>query len=405
MSRKLSVVHVINSFQFGGAEKMLCNLVLRADRDRFEPSVVSLIDDMTVAGPLIDAGIPITIIGMRPGIPDPRGIFRLARFFWRTRPDVIQTWMDHSNLIGSLAAKFAPRTPLVWGIHHSCHIPELTKKSTLATVWACKQLSHRAPARIVCCSEYARSTYTTGGFADDKFVVIPNGFDTTRFRPDNEARESIRREIGVPIETPLVGLLARFDPFKDHENFLRAAAKLGQTRPDVHFLLAGFDIDESNAKLMAMIGSLNIADRVHLLGPRNDVPRILSALDLCASSSVAEAFPLVLGEAMACGVPCVATDAGDSRLILGDTGKIVPIKDPDALAAGMVEMLAVRNGARQKLGVMARTRVREMFDLDAVTRRYESLYSELATANEDVGAPTVKTPALEAAPAEVVAAS
>ncbi|HSV13390.1 MAG TPA: glycosyltransferase [Tepidisphaeraceae bacterium] len=380
MSRKLSVVHIINSFQFGGAERMLCNLLLNTDMDRFEPSVVSLIDDMTVAAPIIDAGIPITVVGMRPGIPDPRGIARLARHLWRLKPAVIQTWMDHSNLIGGIAARLVSRTPLVWGIHHSNHIPSLTKKSTLATVWACKMFSRRVPTRIVCCSEHARGMYAQRGFADDKLMVIPNGFDVSAFRPDPAARANLRRELDVHPQTPLVGLIARYDPFKDHETFLRAAAKLKRIRPDVHYVLCGHNVDSNNSVLMAMIGSLGIGEQCHLIGARTDVPRVLAGLDLAAQSSVSEAFPLVLGEAMACGVPCVATDVGDSRLIVGDTGKIVPARDPDALAAGMGEMLAMRSSALQQLGITARTRVREMFDLKSVTRRYESLYTDLASA-------------------------
>jgi glycosyltransferase involved in cell wall biosynthesis len=380
MSRKLSVVHIINSFQFGGAERMLCNLLLHTDTNRFEPSVVSLIDDMTVAAPIIDAGIPITVVGMRPGIPDPRGIARLARHLWRLRPAVIQTWMDHSNLIGGLAASLVSRAPLVWGIHHSNHIPSLTKKSTLATVWACKKFSHRVPTRIVCCSEHARNMYAQRGFADEKLMVIPNGFDISAFRPDESARANLRRELDVHPQTPLVGLIARYDPFKDHETFLRAAAKLVRTRPDAHFVLCGHNVDSSNPVLMAMIGSLGIAEHCHLMGARSDVPRVLAGLDLTAQSSVSEAFPLVLGESMACGVPCVSTDVGDSALIVGDTGKIVPAKDPDALAAGMGEMLGLRPGVLREIGIRARKRVREMFDLESVTRRYESLYADLVGA-------------------------
>jgi glycosyltransferase involved in cell wall biosynthesis len=388
MSRKLSVVHVINSFQFGGAEKMLCNLVLRTDRDRFDTSVVSLIDDMSVAGPLLDAGIPIKVIGMRPGVPDPLGIAKLARHFWRVRPDVIQCWMDHSNLIGGIAARFAPAAPVVWGIHHSNHIKEITKRSTLATVWAGAKLSRRLASRIVCCSEYARGCYADRGFGEDLLTVIPNGFDTELFRPDPAARAAVRNELCISPATLLVGLIARYDPFKDHETFLRTAAILAKQRADVQFLLCGHGVDQSNNVLMAMIGSLGIADRCHLLGARNDVPRILTALDVCAQSSVSEAFPLVLGEAMACGVPCAATHVGDTALIVGPYGRVVPQRDPEALAAGCAELLAMKHSSRQQLGQQARHRVREMFDLGAVTRRYEQLYHELATQNDRATAPT-----------------
>src|SRR5438270_14013416 len=129
---------------------------------------------------------------MTAGVPDPRGLMRLASHLRRLRPDVVQTWMDHSNLIGALAARLTPRARVVWGIHHSNHVPGIAKRMTLMTVRCCSFLSSRFPAAVVFCSEYARTLYEAGGFDSDKAVVIPNGFDTARFRPDHNARQSIR---------------------------------------------------------------------------------------------------------------------------------------------------------------------------------------------------------------------
>jgi glycosyltransferase involved in cell wall biosynthesis len=338
---KIKIVHVINSFEFGGAEAMLCNLLLRTDRDRFEPSVVALIDDLSVAGPVIDAGIPITVIGMRPGIPSPLGVARLARHLRRVRPAVVQTWMDHSNLIGGLAARLATRAPIVWGVHHCDHVRALTKRTTLITVGACARLSNYLPARIVFCSEHARTIYEQRGFAAAKMDVIPNGFDTSRFRPDAAARAQIRRELKLDDATPLIGLVARYDPFKDHAGFLRAAALLVKARPDARFLLCGRNIDGDNAALASLVTSLGIASHCIVLGVRRDVPRVMAALDILASSSISEAFPLTVGEGMACGACCVATDVGDSALMIGATGRIVPPRDPQRMADAWNGLLAL----------------------------------------------------------------
>jgi glycosyltransferase involved in cell wall biosynthesis len=375
---KIKIVHIINSFEFGGAEAMLCNLLLRTDRDRFEPSVVALIDDLTVAGPVLDAGIPLITMGMRPGIPDPLGVIRLARHLRRLRPTVVQTWMDHSNLIGGLASRLSSPAKVVWGIHHSDHVRALTKRSTLITVGACARLSHRLPARIVLCSEHARTLYGQRGFASDKMQAIPNGFDTQRFRPDSAARADVRRELNID-SAPLIGLVARYDPIKDHASFLRAASLLVKIRPDVRFLLCGANVDRQNQPLAALVDSLGLTRRCHLLGPRRDVPRILAALDLLISSSISEAFPLTVGEAMSCGVPCVATDVGDSALIVGATGRIVPPGAPQAMADAWNDLLAMTVEGRRQLGAAARNRICELFDLEAVTRRYEALYRDLAS--------------------------
>lgn len=376
--KKIRIIHLINSFEFGGAEAMLCNLLLRTDRDRFEPSVVALIDDLTMAVPILKSGIPLKTMGMKPGVPDPRGVLRLTRHLRRERPAIVQTWMDHSNLIGGLAATLVPGARVVWGVHHSNHVAGLTKRSTLLTVNACAVLSHRVPARVILCSEHSRKLYAERGFAARKLKVIPNGFDTELFHPDSEARSSIRRELGIDANAKLIGLVARHDPLKDHANFLRAAAKLIETHPEIHFLLCGANVNEQNSQLMDLVRELRIDSRCHLLGPRRDVPRLYAAMDLNSSSSISEAFPLAVGEAMACGVPCVATDVGDSALMIGDTGRVVPPSDSVALARGWAELLALTPESRAHLGTAARARVRELFDLSAVTRRYEEVYQELA---------------------------
>lgn len=374
----IKLLHIINSFEYGGAEAMLCNVLARSDRQRFEPSVVSLIDDLRVAGGIVERGIPLTVLGMKPGIPDPRAVWRLSRLIRRLRPHVIQTWMDHSNLIGGLAARLAGHVPLVWGVHHSNHIPGLTKRSTLLTVAACARLSRRLPARIVCCSESARASYARLGFAAERMTVIPNGFDTDVFQPSADARLDVRRALGLAPETPLVGLIARYDPFKDHANFLHAAAIIARRLPHVRFLLCGDRVDTNNAALMEQVKTLGLQDLCHLLGPRRDVPRLHAALDVLVSSSASEAFPLTVGEAMASGVPCAVTDVGDSALIVGETGRVVPPGDSAALADACEALLRLEPGERAWLGWAARRRIQDRFSLGAITARYEALYGDLA---------------------------
>jgi glycosyltransferase involved in cell wall biosynthesis len=400
------ILHIINSFEYGGAEAMLCNILARTDRDRFEPVVVSLIDDLRLAGAIVDSGTTLHVMGMRPGVPDPRGVARLASCLRRERPALIQTWMDHSNLIGSLAILLSgTRTPLVWGLHHAHHAARLSKRTTLWTVAACAQLSRRLPARIVCCSDASRVAYEAWGFAADRLEVIPNGFDTETFRPDPEARCELRRALGVGPDALLVGLIARYDPLKDHENFLRAAASLARgaedgdgvagpsRRAEVTFVLCGDGVDARNKALGTTIDALGLRGRCHLLGPRPrlEVARIMAGLDLVSSSSCAEAFPLTVGEAMACGVPCAVTDVGDSAAIVGDTGWVVPPRDSTALADSWRAALDMSRAERSRRGMEARRRIRESFDLDLITRRYESLYESLMGVEARQGGKTFTT--------------
>ncbi|HWE03259.1 MAG TPA: glycosyltransferase [Tepidisphaeraceae bacterium] len=379
MGQKVRIVHIINSLTFGGAEAMLCSLLLRTDRDRFEPSVAALIDDMSVAAPLAAAGIPVFTAGMKPGVADPRGMVRLALHLGRKKPAIVQTWMDHSNLIGGVAARAATTAKVVWGIHHSNHVKGVAKRTTLLTVAACATLSRRVPTRIVCCSEHARRVYGKNGFDGERMMVIPNGFDVAAFSPDAGARILIRDELDIATDAIAIGLIARYDPLKDHAGFLHAAAIVARRFPSARFVLCGDRVDQKNRALMATIESLGLGRQCRLLGARNDVAKIYSALDIVASSSISEAFPLVVGEAMSCGVPCAVTDVGDSAMIVGDTGRVVLPGDAGALASAMCELISMGTESREKLGQHARRRVRELFDLGAVTRRYEALYDGLVS--------------------------
>jgi glycosyltransferase involved in cell wall biosynthesis len=374
----IKVVHIINWLNYGGAEVMLSNLLSRTDRSRHEPVLVSLIDVMPLADRVRALGVPIHTMDMRPGVPDPRAVAALARLLRRERPDVIQGWMYHSNLIASLASTFSTKAPVVWGIHHTSHDRRTTKRSTLLTVAACARLSHRFPARIICCSESALTLHAEHGFAAGKLEVIPNGFDADVFRPDPEARRDVRRELGLEPETPLVGLAARHDPQKDHRNFLESAAIVAGANDRVHFLLCGNKVDGENQALTLAIEALGLRGRCHLLGPRRDMPRICASLDIgCSSSAFGEALPLTLGEAMASGVPCVTTDVGDSALVVGPTGRVVPPRDPRALAVAIRSLLDLEPGARAELGLAARRHIRQHYDLTTVTRRYEDVYEAL----------------------------
>jgi len=375
--KKIKVVHIINWLNYGGAEVMLCSLLARTDRERFESMVVALIDVLPLAERVEALGIPVRAMGMRRGVPDPRGVVRLARLLHRERPQVVQTWMDHSNLIGGVAARLAARAPVIWGVHQTNHIPQLTKRTTLMTVSACAQLSRRLPTRIVCCSESARAAYARQGFAAGRLTVIPNGFDTDVFRPDPAARRDVRQEIGLDPDATLIGLVARYDPFKDHANFLRAAAALKGRLPDVHFLLCGDRVDPGNETLASMVAALGLRSRCHLLGHRRDMPHLTASLDLTVQSSITEAFPLALGEALACGVPCVATDVGDSAAIIGESGRIVPPRDSEALAAACRELLELSPEARARMGQSGRLRIQERYELVSITRRFENLYETL----------------------------
>jgi glycosyltransferase involved in cell wall biosynthesis len=290
--------------------------------------------------------------------------------------------MYHADLIGGLAGKLAGRIPTAWNIRHTDLAFDRNRRTTVWTAMACARTSAWLPRCIVCCSETSRKTHVALGYARDRMVVIPNGLDTASFKPDPAARESVRKEFGLLPGAVLIGLVARFDPQKDHRNFILAAARLHAMEPDVHFLLCGSGVADDNSQLTAWIQEAGVSSRCHLLGLRDDVPRLAAALDIAASASVGEGFPNVIAEAMACGVPPVVTDVGDAAWLVANTGRVVPARDPEALANAWLNLLRMGHDRRQQLGLAARRRIETSFELSMVTERYQALYTELATGQD-----------------------
>lgn len=371
-------MHVITGLETGGAEMMLYKLLRHLPRDVVSCEVVSLTTDGSLAAKIRELGIPVYALGASRGVPDLRAVTRLIHRLRASRPQVVQTWMYHADLVGGLAAKLARSIPVAWNIRQSNLDPAHNKRLTLWTAKICARLSRPIPARIVCCSDAAARIHREMGYAGDKMVLIPNGFDVEGFRPDSDARVSARTELGIGENHPVIGLVARFDPQKDHRTFINAASILRAWFPSARFVLCGDGVTWGNQELARWVDEAGIRDCVYLLGRRDDIPRLLNAFDLATLSSVGEGFPNVVGEAMACGVPCVVTDVGDSAWIVGDTGRVVPIRDPQALAGAWFTLVGTGHSACQALGARARDRVVQQFDLGKVAGRYASLYQELA---------------------------
>ncbi len=375
----MKILHIITGLGVGGAEMMLYQLLAHMDRDDFPSEVISLTDIGPVGEKIQALGVPVRALGMgRSGLPNPRLVLRLTRWLREARPDIVQTWMYHADLVGTLAARMAGGPPVVWNIQYGGFHPRRDKRSTVLVAQACARLSHRQPARIVSCSVAAQEAHGKLGYNTDKITVIPNAADTTAFRPNREVRSVVRKELGIGGEAPLIGVVGRFDPQKDHHNFVQAAIRLHQDWPDAYFLMCGLDVTWQNPAFAEWIPAA-MHDRFHLLGRRQDVARLAAALDVgCLSSAYGEGFPMALNELMACGIPCVATDVGDCALLIGDTGLVVPPRDPQALADAWREMIEKGPEQRARLGWAARERVEQHFSITEIARCYERLYEEVA---------------------------
>lgn len=374
----IKVIHIITDLDTGGAEMMLFNLVSRMDRRLFHNEIISLADIGVVGKELQKAGISVYGLGLnRNKISSSVHLGSLVCLLKEIKPEIIQTWLYHADLVGGIAARLAGNVPVIWGIRHSDLSLAGLKKRTRFVVRLCSGLSRTIPVKIICNSQASRLAHIKFGYDKHKIAVIPNGIDLARFKPDETARASVRQELGLSSDTLLVGLIARFDPLKDQHNFIQAAGLFHKTSPDTHFVLCGKDINPQNQTLVRWINTAGIKENCHLLDLRHDIARIISAMDIVTSSSYSESWTTVIGEAMACGVPCVATDVGDSALIIGDTGKIVPPRNPKELANGWQEIINLGESQRMRLGLSARRRISEHFNITAIVRQYQSLYQDM----------------------------
>nr|WP_275994374.1 glycosyltransferase [Argonema antarcticum] len=320
-------------------------------------------------------GVPVYAIDMT---PTPGAIWRLVQIVRQLKPDLIQGWMYHGNLAAQLVKILSlHHIPILWSIHHSINSLASEKKLTQILI-RLGSLASKFVDRIIYVSNNSKKQHEALGYFPNNSCVIPNGFNTSLFKPSNEDRLSVREELGLSSDSFLIGSLARYHPMKDHANFIRAAALLVKSFPEVHFLLAGTEIEPQNQILYKLIQDLEIEKQVHLLGERQDVPRLLAALDILTSSSAyGEAFPLIVGEAMSCGVTCVVTDLGDCGWLVGQPKQVVPPRNSEALAAAWKNLIELSSEERKSIGSEARARIIEFFSLDFIVTCYEQIYESI----------------------------
>jgi glycosyltransferase involved in cell wall biosynthesis len=366
---------VTSGLGIGGAETMLFRLVQALHGHQgHEHAVVALTDGSSFD--FASLGVAVDIVDLRKMINPLSSVAQLRETIRRHEPDVVQAWMYHGNVATTLSA---PRgVPIVWGIHHSLHNLKGEKFTTRVLIKAGATLGNfRRVRRIVYVSGKSQAQHCARGYPAAKSIVIPNGFNCIEFSPDDDVRESTRRELGLSEHHLLIGNFGRYHPIKDHDLLLRAFATIVNNFAEARLLLVGSGMTEGNPELLRLIRVLGITDKVLLLGPRNDMARMYNALDLYVLSSKSESFPNVLGEASACGVPSITTDVGDAARIVSETGRVVPPSSIDGLRDALRQMLSLGSLERRSIGARARQNVVDRFGLPVVARAYADLYEDL----------------------------
>lgn len=377
----MKVLHIISGLADGGAEAILFQLCSTDTGNQH--SVISLGGRGKYSELLERAGVGVEHLGMsgsRISLANTRALYRAIRNY---RPDVVQTWMYHADLLGAVIARAAWRAPVCWGVHNSALVPGQSKRATILISKINAILSYALPTKIIYCAEKARNVHEELGYSRRRARVIYNGYDLNHFKPNNTWRSKFRAEFGFKPDDFVIGMVARFDPMKDHKNFCSAVQQVIESGIDVKVVMVGSGVTQENHELARILTSSNLNGRVSLLGPRSDINVLMCAFDVCILSSVKEAFPNVIAEAMACGTPCISTNVGDAAVIVGDTGWVVAAGDPSALREAIIaskreffnpEAWHMRQRA-------ARQRIEQKFSLEKMVSAYNLAWREaMATA-------------------------
>lgn len=336
MTSAKRVVHVITGLSDGGAEAVLFRLC--SYPSDVAHHVISLMGEGKYGPLLRKAGITVACLNMSKGKVTLNALWVLWRMLRKEKPDVVQTWMYHADLLGGVVARMAGVKRVFWGVRHSTLEKGKAARSTVAIARVCGALSTFVPKGIVCCAHKALYVHREIGYSEKKLVVISNGYDFSMFKKDGRAGRAIRSEFGVPRDTFLIGNVGRYHPFKDHNNLLLALTKLKSSGVDFKCLLVGRGLVAENSKLIRLVEDRGLSEYVILAGQRVDIPAVMNALDMHVLSSSSEGFPNVLAEAMACATPAVSTDVGDADEIVGDSQLLCPPRDDRALSQLIIAM-------------------------------------------------------------------
>jgi glycosyltransferase involved in cell wall biosynthesis len=369
----IRVVFLIRSLDPGGAERQLTTLVRAMDKDRFEVTVITFYSGGRFEKELTEGNIRLISLHKR-------GRWDVIRFLWRLygevkrlSPNILHSYLVEPNLVAVALKPLFRSMKVVWGIRASNVEFEDSDRFARSSFFLQRYLSPFADL-IITNSEAGRAYHLAHGFPALKSIVIHGGVDTERFQPNRESGKPIRTAWGLNDDTVLIGLVGRLDPMKDHPTFLKAAALLAREDSALRFVCVGTGPESYRTKLRLLTDEYKIADRVIWAGAREDMPAVYNALDITCSSSCGEGLPNAISEAMACGVPCVVTNVGDSALLVGNTGIVVSPADPEALADGLSKCVdMVGAGAAPN----PRRRISENFDLATLVKRTEAALAAL----------------------------
>tara|TARA_B100001121_G_scaffold297303_1_gene303597 strand:- start:3449 stop:4606 length:1158 start_codon:yes stop_codon:yes gene_type:complete len=371
----VKILHIISGLRRGGAENILYRLC-QHDKEH-KHVIISLTDSQDNGMMLNKENVLVHKLNFSNRKLNLLELLKLYKHIKQIKPDVVQTWMIHADMIGGIVARLAGVKNTFWSVHYTNLVKGKSKRVTILLTKINAFLSYFIPKKIIYCAEKSREVQESLGFKKTKGVVVQNGYDVESFTQNTSLGLKFRNELDIHPEAFLIGHVGSYHPLKDQANLINALALLEQRGFNFHAVFAGTNLDYNNDSLVSLLNSKGLISRVHLLGRRNDITSIMNGIDLFILSSESEAFPNVLNEAMACGTPCVSTDVGDASIILGDTGWIVPSKDSELLYSSVIKAAQEKESNHRswlQRSIACRQRIVQKFSLEKMVKKYKEVW-------------------------------
>lgn len=371
------ILHIIVGLKVGGAELMLKRLIEFSQNDsQFKHIVISMTCLGEVGLAIKSTGVEVRELGMKSMFDTPRAFLRLVRLIRHIKPDVVQTWMYHADLLGGIAGRIAGINNVIWNVRNT-EIPQRRISGTSLVIKMCAALSRIIPKKIICCAQAGLSSHVKLGYDAKRMIVIPNGFDTRTWSIPSEPRNTIRATYALPQDKFIVGIVGRFDPLKGYNVFVKAAALMAERcTGSVLFLMVGRNVDTKNPVLKNFIETYGGRAEFKLIGESKEISKLMYAMDVYCLASLAEGFPNVVAEAMLMQTPCVVTDVGDAKQIIGSLGIVVRAGEALELADALLKMECLGVDELKALGHECRERIVRLYDIEKIAHKYLHQYED-----------------------------
>jgi glycosyltransferase involved in cell wall biosynthesis len=370
----MKLLYIITNLSTGGAETQLYKIVENL-RNNYQIKVISLKSKGDVGDDLVRLGIELDIVRFTKS-NFLLSFLKLCISIRKFRPDVVHTWMYHSNLIGGLAAKFSSRNKIIWSIHHNDLTLVHNKLTTIIIAKLGAFFSYLLPERVICVSREVIRNHIAFGYQEKKMFYVPNGIDVNEFSRISNARNLFFKNYNLTEDAILIGFPSRFSPIKNHEGFFRAMSYIKRDDPNLNFqiILSGKNINSENIELITLISKYDLNECVHLMGLVKNMPLFMSAIDLLVNNSYSESFSLVLAEALSCETLCVSTFEGDPEGIIDGIGNYVPAGNSLLLKNAITSFINLNEFEKANNKRMGRDKISMLYSLETVLKSYKLFY-------------------------------